>query len=73
MLRRQVSSDLDALQQLHEQTGWTPGREHIRPDPTSRAQKDLLLSNINAMWATPADWVRTSACTRGDGWSWHLD
>lgn len=57
LLRRQVTSDLETLQQLHEETGWTPGRENIRPNPASRAQKDLLLSNINAMWSDPADWV----------------
>ena len=60
-MRCQVSPDETALQQLHDQTGWTPGAEHIRPDAASRAQKELLFSNLDTMWASPGDWVRTAA------------
>lgn len=38
-LRTRVSSDLEMLQYLHEETGWTPGAENIRPEPHVRAQK----------------------------------
>ena len=38
-LRTRVSSDLEMLQYLHDETGWTPGAMHIRPEPHIRAQK----------------------------------
>ena len=63
-MRCQVSPDETSLQQLHDQTGWTPGAEHIRPDAASRAQKELLFSNLDTMWASPGDWVRTAARQR---------
>ena len=56
-LRCRVNSDADELQLLHEVYGWVPGRDDIRPSPAVRAQKELLLSNLEAMWASPTDWV----------------
>lgn len=52
-----MSSDVEELQLLHEVYGWVPGRDHVRPSPAVRAQKELLLNNLEAMWASPADWV----------------
>ena len=57
MLRCWVSSDLDDLQKLHEETGWVPGRENVRPTPVVRAQKEMMMTNMGAMWASQADWV----------------
>ena len=57
LLRTRVSSDLHDLQRLHEATGWTPSADQIRPTAAVRAQKELLLSNLGAMWASPMDWV----------------
>ena len=56
-LRSKVPSDLASLQKLHERTGWTPGAAHVRPDPATRAQKELLIANLEQMWACHADWV----------------
>ena len=42
---------------LHEVYGWVPGAEHVRPSPAVKAQKQLLISNMDAMWSSPADWV----------------
>jgi hypothetical protein len=42
---------------LHEVYGWVPGKDHVRPTPETRAQKELLLSNLDSMWASHADWV----------------
>jgi hypothetical protein len=55
MLRCAVSSTLEDLQWLHEATGWTPSAEQIRPNPTVRAQKELMLANLERMWVTLAD------------------
>ena len=52
-----MNSDAEELQLLHEVYGWVPGRDRIRPTQTVRAQKELLLSNLDAMWASPMDWV----------------
>lgn len=57
MLRCAVSSSLEDLQRLHEATGWTPSAEQIRPRPTVRAQKELMLTNLEQMWVTLADVV----------------
>jgi len=56
-LRCRVNSDVEELQLLHEVYGWVPGRDDVRPSPAVRAQKELLLTNLDAMWASPADWV----------------
>ena len=56
-LRCRISSDVEELALLHEVYGWVPGREHVRPTAAVRAQKELLLSNLGSMWASPADWV----------------
>ena len=56
-LRCRVSSDVDELEVLHQIYPWVPGKEHVRPTPEVRAQKELLLSNLEAMWASPMDWV----------------
>ena len=54
---------------LHEVYGWVPGKDNVRPTPAVRAQKELLLSNLDQMWASPADWVFhhvfNAATTRG--------
>ena len=57
MLRTKVSSDIADLQALHARVGWTPGAEHVRPDPSTRAQKEMLIANLGRMWASQADWV----------------
>ena len=68
-LRCRVSSEVEELQLLHEVYGWVPGRANVRPKPDVRAQKELLLANLDKMWATPADWVFhhvfAAATTRG--------
>ena len=56
-IRGKISNDLAELQALHVATGWTPGRDMIRPDPSARAQKEFFLHNIGEMWASPAEWV----------------
>lgn len=56
-LRCRVNSDAEELQLLHEVYGWIPGRDNVRPKPEVRAQKELLLANLEAMWASPLDWV----------------
>lgn len=56
-LHGRVDSDLENLQLLHEVYGWPPGGAHVRPSPTVRAQKDILLRNLSSMWASSADWV----------------
>ena len=57
MLRIKVSSAIEDLQRLHEVTGWTPSAAQIRPTAAIRAQKELLLANLEKMWASPADVV----------------
>lgn len=57
LLRCRVNSDSEELQLLHEVYGWVPGEAHVRPTPSVRAQKELLLSNLGSMWSTNADWV----------------
>ena len=54
-MRSVVSSAVEDLQRLHEATGWTPSAEQIRPTPTVRAQKELMLTNLERMWVTLAD------------------
>ena len=56
-LRCRVSSDAEELQLLHEVYGWIPGEANVRPPPAVRAQKELLLSNLDQMWASASDWV----------------
>ena len=56
-LRSCVSSDINALQSLHERVGWTPSATQIRPDPATRAQKEMLIANLGRMWSTQTDWV----------------
>ena len=56
-LRTCVSSDVNALQSLHERVGWTPSATQIRPDPATRAQKEMLIANLGRMWSTQTDWV----------------
>merc|ERR1719487_870873 len=56
-LRGKISNDLADLQALHVATGWTPGRDMIRPAPSVRAQKAFFMHNIGEMWASPAEWV----------------
>ena len=56
-LQTRISSDIEELSLLHEVYGWVPGKEHVRPTPAVRAQKELLLSNLSSMWSSPADWV----------------
>ena len=41
----------------NEATGWTPSAAQIRPTAAIRAQKELLLANLEKMWASPADVV----------------
>lgn len=52
-----VDSALENLQRLHAAHSWIPGPDHIRPSPAVRAQKELLLLNLQSMWASDADWV----------------
>ena len=56
-LRCRVDSDSTVLQLLHEVYKWVPGEANVRPTPEVRAQKELLLANLDGMWASPADWV----------------
>ena len=56
-IRGKISNDLADLQALHVATGWTPGRDMIRPAPSVRAQKAFFMHNIGEMWASPAEWV----------------
>ena len=56
-LRCRVDSDSDVLQVLHEVYHWVPGKANVRPTPDVRAQKELLLANLEGMWDSPADWV----------------
>ena len=42
---------------LHEVYKWVPGREQVRPRAEVRAQKELLLTNLQQMWASRHDWV----------------
>lgn len=56
-LRCRVSCDVEELEVLNQVYGWVPGAAHVRPSDDVRAQKALLLSNLCAMWASPADWV----------------
>jgi len=56
-LRSRIPCQVQEMQKLHEATGWTPGAEHVRPNPQTLAQKEFFLQNLARMWATPADWV----------------
>lgn len=56
-LRCRVGSDVEELQLLHEVYGWVPGRDHVRPRQEVRAQKELLLINLESMWVSASDWV----------------
>ena len=56
-LRCRVDSSVDVLQALHEIRSWVPGADQVRPTAAVRAQKELLLANIETMWTSPADWV----------------
>lgn len=56
-LRCRVTASNDERQLLHEVYRWVPGAEHVRPTPAVRAQKELLLANLDSMWRSPADWV----------------
>ena len=38
-LHGRISSDLDALQEMHDTRGWLPGRDDIRPCPDILARK----------------------------------
>ena len=57
MLRCAVSSAIEDLQRLHEATGWTPSAEQIRPNPSVRARKELMIVNLERMWVTLADMI----------------
>lgn len=57
LVRCRVSSSVEDLQVIHEIYGWPPGTIHVRPAPAVRAQKELLLSNMESMWNSHADWV----------------
>ena len=52
-----VSSAIEDLQRLHEATGWTPSAEQIRPNPSVRARKELMIVNLERMWVTLADMI----------------
>lgn len=56
-LRCAVPSAVGFLDRLHNAVRWTPNSRQIRPTPEIRAHKDLLLCNLQRMWASPADWV----------------
>ena len=57
VLRCKVDSDVQMMQMLHEVYRWVPGAEQVRPTPAVRAQKELLIANMETMWVTPAAWV----------------
>lgn len=55
--RGRMPCDADAMQSLHEHTGWTPGAAHVRPDASMLVQKEVFCANLAQQWASPADWV----------------
>lgn len=57
LLRRRVDSALDSLDALAVQTGWTPGRDAIRPTAESIAHKSQLLRNASSRYASVRDYV----------------
>jgi hypothetical protein len=62
-LRGKISSDLDAMQKLHEIVQWTPGRESIRPDEHTRQMKAEYLDTVDTTYDTIADQVLHSVFT----------
>jgi len=46
-----------AMELLHQETGWTPNPQHVRPTEVVRAQKEYALESITASWQSMADWV----------------
>lgn len=41
---RAIASDPASLEALHQQLGWTPGKQHIRPTPAVRERKERDLA-----------------------------
>ena len=56
-LRGKISSDLDTMQELFEQVGWTPGRESIRPDQDTIMRKNQFLDEVERSYETLGDQV----------------
>lgn len=56
-MRGRISTDLGEMERLHEQTGWTPGPDHIRPDARTMLQKEFVVANIEQQWESTSEWV----------------
>jgi len=57
-LRCRIPSEVEFLLKLHDRVGWTPGAGgEVRPDPPTRAKKELLLQNLEQMWVSHSDYI----------------
>lgn len=56
-LRREVSSNVTVLAELHEQYGWIPGAESIRPPPEVIAQKVKDMEEVHELWKSLDDYI----------------
>ena len=52
-----VSSDIDDLQSLHKQTGWTPGKQNIRPSDREIREKEEFNSQILKDYMSITDYI----------------
>ena len=50
-IRQHVSCDIESLEKLAQETGWTPGRNAIRPSPEDQLLKKALLENALSRYA----------------------
>ena len=55
--RERMCTAPEAMEALHQVTGWTPAPQHVRPTEAVRAQKDFMLASIASSWQNTADWV----------------
>ncbi|UJR36902.1 hypothetical protein I4U23_029615 [Adineta vaga] len=57
MIRQNISSSLESMQELHLKYGWIPGAESIRPDAEIREKKENYIKNMLTRYASLQDFV----------------
>eukprot|EP01094_Clydonella_sp_ATCC50884_P019980 TRINITY_DN4026_c0_g1_i1.p1 TRINITY_DN4026_c0_g1~~TRINITY_DN4026_c0_g1_i1.p1 ORF type:complete len:169 (-),score=51.18 TRINITY_DN4026_c0_g1_i1:311-817(-) len=56
-MRTRIDSDVENLERVHQETGWTPGRAHIRPTPEGVERKVSFLEVLLREYEDESDFI----------------
>lgn len=57
MIRQNISSNSDSMQELHRKHGWIPGSESIRPNAEIKEKKKNYIENMLTRYGSLQDFV----------------